>query len=47
MGVELCDICRNDKDIYLVANAKHAESIVKDTEGYLNKLSEFIDKYVD
>ena len=46
MGEELYDLCENEKDIYIVPPAKHAESIVHDTEGYLAKVTEFINKYI-
>ncbi|MCR5208538.1 MAG: alpha/beta hydrolase [Eubacterium sp.] len=46
MGEELYNLCNNEKDIFIVPPAKHAESIVQDTEGYFAKLDEFIGKYI-
>lgn len=46
MGKELYELCGNEKDILIVEGAVHASSIVADTEGYLAKLTEFIDKYI-
>ena len=46
MGEELYDLCGNEKDMFIVPNATHAESVVKDTEGYYKKLDEFLGKYL-
>ncbi len=46
MGKELFDLCTTEKDMLIVEPAKHAESIVQDTEGYHKKLNEFLDKYI-
>ncbi|MBQ7739850.1 MAG: alpha/beta hydrolase [Eubacterium sp.] len=46
MGKELYNLCNTEKDLFIVDKAKHAESIVQDTEGYLAKLDEFIPKYL-
>ena len=46
MGKELYELCGNEKDMFIVDIAKHADSIVWDTEGYLAKLDEFIGKYM-
>ena len=46
MGQELYELCGNEKDMFIVDVAKHADSIVWDNEGYLAKLDEFIDKYL-
>ncbi|MGN1201858.1 MAG: alpha/beta hydrolase [Eubacterium sp.] len=46
MGIELYDICQNEKELFLVENAPHAESIRVDEEGYHKKLDEFIEKYL-
>ena len=47
MGVELYELCKNNKDLLLVDAAKHAESVVKKPEGYYSKLDEFIEEYLD
>ncbi len=46
MGKELYELCSNEKDMFIVPPALHAESVVKDTEGYYKKLDEFIGKYL-
>lgn len=46
MGIELYEICENEKELYLVDNAIHAQSIKTDETGYHKKLDEFIDKYL-
>ncbi|MCH5320166.1 MAG: alpha/beta hydrolase [Eubacterium sp.] len=46
MGVELYDICENDKELFLVENATHAQSIRFDEQGYHQRLDDFIEKYL-
>lgn len=46
MGVELYEICTNEKELYLVDNAIHAQSIKTDEVGYHKKLDAFIEKYL-
>lgn len=46
MGVELYDLCANKKDLLLVDDAIHAESVVINPDGYYSKLDEYIDKYI-
>lgn len=46
MGVELYEICGNDKELFLVENATHAQSIRFDEQGYHQKLDDFIEKYL-
>ena len=46
MGKELYDLCENEKDMLIVEPALHAESVVKDTQGYYKKLDEFLAKYL-
>lgn len=46
MSIELYGICENEKELYLVENAIHAQSIKTDETGYHKKLNEFIEKYL-
>ena len=46
MGQELYEICTAEKDQFIVPEAKHADSIVYDTEGSYAKLDEFSGKYL-
>ena len=46
MGKELFELCGNEKELFIVPPALHAESVVKDTEGYYKKLDEFLGKYL-
>ncbi len=46
MGYELYDLCTAPKDLFIVDGAEHAQSIMIDKEGYENKLSQFIEKYI-
>ncbi len=46
MGIELYELCRNKKELMLVEDAPHAESIRYNEIGYHKKLDEFIDKYL-
>lgn len=46
MGIELYEICGNDKELFLVENAAHAESIRVDEQGYHRRLDNFIEKYL-
>lgn len=46
MTKELYDLCKAEKDIFIVDGAEHAKSIVKDENGYHKKLDEFIAKYL-
>ena len=46
MGKELYELCGSEKDMLIVPEAKHADSIVFGTEAYKAKLDEFIAKYL-
>lgn len=46
MGYELYDLCTAPKDLFIADGAEHAQSIMIDKEGYENKLSQFIEKYI-
>lgn len=46
MGLELYELCNAQKELYIVENANHAESIRMDEAGYHAKLDEFISKYL-
>lgn len=46
MVYDLYSNCTQDKDLFIVKGAKHAQSIMVDKEGYENKLREFIAKYL-
>lgn len=46
MSRELYQLCSNEKDIMIVENADHAESIRIDEQGYHARLDEFIKKYL-
>ena len=46
MSIELYEICGNEKELYLVDNAIHAQSIKTDEVGYHKKLDAFIEKYL-
>lgn len=46
MGYELYDLCNAPKDLFIADGAEHAQSIMIDKEGYENKLSQFIEKYI-
>ncbi|MBQ7202896.1 MAG: alpha/beta hydrolase [Eubacterium sp.] len=45
MGQELFELCSSEKDQLIVPDAKHADSVVYDTEGYYAKLDDFIAKH--
>lgn len=47
MGKELYELCGSEKELFLVPNAKHAESIRVDEAGYHAKLDEFISKHME
>lgn len=46
MGVELFNLCQNEKELFLVEHAAHAQSIMYDETGYHKKLDEWIEKYL-
>ena len=46
MGYELYELCGNEKDLLIVPEAKHADSIVFGTDDYYAKLDEFLGKYM-
>lgn len=46
MGIELYNLCNAQKELYIVGNANHAESIRIDEAGYHAKLDKFINKYL-
>jgi hypothetical protein len=46
MGYELYELCGNEKDLLIVPEAKHADSVVFGTEDYYAKLDEFLGKYM-
>jgi hypothetical protein len=46
MGIELYEICQNEKELFLVEHAPHAESIRIDEEGYHRELDYVIGKYL-
>lgn len=46
MGVELFSLCTSEKDLLLVPDAPHAQSISTDEKAYHKKLDEFIAKYI-
>lgn len=46
MGKELYELCGSEKELLLVDGAKHAESVVVDTQGYYRKLDEVLAKYI-
>lgn len=46
MGYELHDICTTDKDLLIVEEAYHAQSIIYAPEEYKAKIENFIDKYL-
>lgn len=46
MGVELYELCQNEKELFLVENAPHAESIRYNEIGYHQRLDDFIEKYL-
>lgn len=46
MCYELYDICENEKDILIIDNAYHAQSIMADGDKYKAKIEEFISKYI-
>ncbi len=46
MSIELYEICENKKELYLVDNAIHAQSIKTDEINYHKKLDAFIEKYL-
>lgn len=46
MSIELYEICGNEKELYLVKDAIHAQSMKTDEAGYSKKLDEFIEKYL-
>lgn len=46
MGIELYEICGNEKELYLVEGAIHAQSMKTDESGYHKKLDAFIEKYL-
>lgn len=45
MCYELYDLCTNDKDILIIDNAYHAQSIMTDGKKYKSKIDEVIEKY--
>lgn len=47
MGIELYNLCASQKELYIVKDADHAESIRIDENGYHKKLDEFIKKYLE
>lgn len=46
MGYELYEICGNEKDIFIVDKAYHAQSIMVDNEGYKQKIIDFTSNYI-
>lgn len=46
MGAELYELCGSEKELFIVENADHAESIRVDEAGYHARLSAFINKYL-
>lgn len=46
MGMELYDICRAEKDLLLIDNAYHAQSIMVGEKKYKKKIVEFTSKYI-
>lgn len=46
MGVELYNLCKNEKELYLSKGAPHAESIRVNEQEYHKKLDEFTEKYL-
>jgi len=43
---QLYDACISEKDILVIPNAGHGDAYNTDTNGYRNKVHEFIVKYV-
>lgn len=46
MCYELYDICGSEKEMFIVDNAYHAQSILADNQGYKAKIEEFLGKYL-